>query len=420
MRVANKLISGFCFSTVIVSIVGLLTGVTKLSADNLSRAKIPTQVSLKAQLLAKEFLIADTHIDVPFRLELSYEDVTQGTKRGQFDYPRAKMGGLNVPFMSIYIPSSKQRTREAGELANRLIDRVEAMVGRAPEKFSLAASVSEVYSNFDKGLITLAMGMENGAPIAGDINNLEHFYKRGVRYITLTHSKPNHISDSSYDEDRPWGGLSPFGRELVLQMNDIGMMVDVSHISDQAFWQVMDISKAPVIASHSSARFFTPEFERNMSDEMIVALAAQGGVVQINAGSAFLTEEAMLWNAEFKRARLRYEADSGSPLKGTTMREFSTRYFGKNPYPYANIEDVLDHIDRVVNLTRVDAVGIGSDFDGVGNTLPEGFKDVSQYVNLIEGLLIRGYNEQDIGKILGGNLMRVWSLVEAYSLTRKS
>lgn len=375
-------------------------------------------VSGTAEKLANDFLIADTHIDVPFRLEMSYEDVSQATQRGQFDYPRAKSGGLNVPFMSIYIPASKQKTDEAGILANGLIDRVEAMVGRAPEKFALAPSTDVVKNNFRKGLISLAMGMENGAPINGSIENLEHFYQRGVRYITLTHSKPNHISDSSYSDERPWQGLSPFGKKLILAMNDIGMMVDVSHISDQAFWQVLEISKAPVIASHSSARHFTPGFERNMSDKMIEALAAQGGVIQINIGSAFLTEEAMRWNAEFKAARSAFLKQAGSSAPPKALWSFTTQYFSEHAYPYANLNDVLNHIDHVVALAGIDAVGIGSDFDGVGDTLPVDFKDVSQYPNLVQGLLDRGYKKADIAKILGENLMRVWAAVENFAVAQ--
>ena len=376
--------------------------------------------SIAAERLSRELLIADTHIDVPFRLEMAYEDVTVATRKGQFDYPRAKRGGLNVPFMSIYIPASKQNTDEAGILANRLIDRVEAMVGRVPDKFALAPTTDAVRDNFEKGLISLAMGMENGAPIAGDLEKLRHFFQRGVRYITLTHSKPNHISDSSYDEDRPWQGLSPFGKRLILEMNDIGMMIDVSHISDQAFWQVMEVSRAPVIASHSSARHFTPGFERNMSDEMINALAAKGGVIQINIGSAFLTEKAMKWNAEFKAARSKFmqQADpSGSPK---SLWDYTTQYFSEHAYPYADLDDVLDHIDHVVTLAGIETVGIGSDFDGVGNTLPVGFKDASEYPNLVQGLVDRGYKQADIAKILGENLMRVWSDVEDYSRLQKT
>ena len=415
IRINKKILQVFkCFLATFFFGLYFLVCAYQTLANTKDMATKATLIS--ADILAKNLLIVDTHIDVPFRLEIFYEDITGTTKKGQFDYPRAKIGGLNVPFMSIYIPATKQNSDEAGILANRLIDRVEAMVGRAPDKFALAATTSQVRKNFQKGLISLAMGMENGAPIAGDLENLQHFYRRGIRYITLTHSKPNHISDSSYDEVRPWQGLSPFGKKLILAMNKIGMMIDVSHISDQAFWQVMELSDAPVIASHSSVRHFTPGFERNMSDDMIKVLAAKGGVIQINIGSAFLTEKAMNWNAEFKNARSKFIKQSDSLASSEIFRNFTAQYFADHPYPYADLDDVLNHIDHVVALVGVESVGIGSDFDGVGDTLPVGFKDVSQYPNVVQGLLDRGYKEADVTKILGGNLMRVWTEVEDYAV----
>jgi membrane dipeptidase len=255
--------------------------------------------SQKAQELAQRMLIVDTHIDVPYRLEEHYEDVTRHTQKGDFDYPRARSGGLDIPFMSIYIPAKYEQDGGGKALADRLIDRVEAMVGRAPNKFAIPHSVAQAQQQAGAGLIALAMGMENGTPLQGDLGNLGYFHQRGIRYITLTHSKSNHICDSSYDKNKHWQGLSPFGRELVPAMNNIGMMIDVSHVSDDAFYQVMELTKTPVIASHSNARKFTPGMERNMSDDMIKALASGGGVIQINFGSYFLSAEAMRWDAAF-------------------------------------------------------------------------------------------------------------------------
>ena len=222
----------------------------------------------KARQLAQQHIIIDTHIDVPYRLHKDWEDVSVATKRGEFDYPRARQGGLNAPFMSIYIPASYERTGGGYQLANRLIDSMEALVGRAPGKFAMAHSTADVMSQFGSGKISLALGMENGTPIEGKLENLQHFYDRGIRYITLSHSESNHIADSSYDLRRRWNGLSPFGKELVVAMNNIGMMIDISHVSDQAFYQAVEISKVPVIASHSSLRSYTPGFERNMDDDM--------------------------------------------------------------------------------------------------------------------------------------------------------
>jgi membrane dipeptidase len=274
---------------------------------------------------------------------------------------------------------------------------MEALAFRAPEKFAVAYSSKDIYTHFKQGKISIAMGMENGSPIEGDIKNLHHFFDRGVRYITLAHSQSNHISDSSYDIRRKWKGLSPFGKELVVEMNKVGMLIDVSHISDAAFYQVMELSKAPVIASHSSLRKYTPGFERNMDDDMLKALKKNGGVIQINFGSSFVTASAQNW---YKKRNEAEQRDS---------------YIAQNPFPFATLEHVLDHIDYVVKLIGIDHVGIGSDFDGVGDTLPMGLKDVSSYPNLVQGLLDRGYSEVQIKKILSGNTLRVWRQAEEYA-----
>ncbi|MDP4946192.1 MAG: dipeptidase, partial [Alishewanella sp.] len=268
-----------------------------LQATNKPLAELNT-----ADRVAQQYIIVDTHIDVPYRLHKKWEDVTVATANGEFDYPRAQQGGLNAPFMSIYIPASYERTGGGYQLANQLIDSMEALVARAPDKFAMASSTQQVLAQFGSGKISLAMGMENGTPIEGKLENLQHFYQRGVRYITLAHSESNHISDSSYDIRRRWQGLSPFGKELVVAMNNIGMMIDISHVSDDAFYQAVAISKVPVIASHSSLRSYTPDFERNMDDDMLKALAKNGGVIQINFGSSFVTRQANQYNALRKAA----------------------------------------------------------------------------------------------------------------------
>ncbi|WP_440054770.1 dipeptidase [Pseudoalteromonas sp. T1lg65] len=363
----------------------------------------------KAVKIAKENILIDTHIDVPYRINDEWDDVSKATKGGDFDYPRAVAGGLDAPFMSIYIPANLEfeGKGKSYQLANQLIDGMEALAYRAPDKFAMAYNSQDIYDNFDKGLISIAMGMENGSPIEGEMKNLQHFFDRGVRYITLAHSQSNHISDSSYDIRRKWKGLSPFGKELVVEMNKVGMLIDVSHISDAAFYQVMELSKVPVIASHSSLRKYTPGFERNMDDDMLKALAKNGGVIQINFGSSFVTAKAGAWYDKLKAA----QKDSGNDGK----TDFRAAFRAKNPFPFATLEQVLDHIDHVVKLIGIDHVGIGSDYDGVGDSLPVGLKDVSSYPNLVQGLLDRGYSEADIKKILGGNTLRVWKQAEEYA-----
>ncbi|NQY47641.1 MAG: membrane dipeptidase [Colwellia sp.] len=368
-----------------------------------------------AEEIAKKYIITDGHIDVPYRLESEFENVAEHTAHGDFDFPRAVAGGLDAPFMSIYIPAKFERTGGSKALADKLITMVENIVKAAPDKFALAYSTADIEANFAKGIISLPMGMENGSPIEGDLANLQHFFERGIRYITLTHSKANHISDSSYDENRPAGGLTDFGKTLVVEMNNIGVMVDVSHISDEAFYDVMAITKTPVIASHSSARHFTPDFERNMSDEMIQALAKNNGVIQINFGSSFISQAAIDYGKLRKAAIKVFIAENDLEKNSDEVKAFKEQYKVSNPYPFSSLSDVLDHFDHVVKLVGIDYVGIGSDYDGVGDSLPTNLKDVASYPNLIAGLLKRGYSEQDIAKILSGNVMRVWQAAEAYA-----
>ena len=380
---------------------------------------VDTKPELTGEDLAKKYLIIDTHIDVPWRLKKNMEDIGQATTAGQFDYPRAQEGGLNVPFMSIYIPASVDEEGGATVLADELIDLVENIVTKHPEKFALAASTAAVEQNFKDGKISMALGMENGGPIAGDFKNLKHFYDRGIRYITLTHSKSNHISDSSYDDNKRWDGLSEFGEKLIPEMNRLGVMVDISHVSDAAFYDVLKISKVPVIASHSSARHFVPGFERNMDDNMLKTLAANGGVMQLNIGSTFISNKSRdssnLTRDMGKKFLEEHKLDPDSAAGKDALEKIKLAY----PLSFANMDDVLDHVDHVVKLTGIDHIGVGSDFDGVGDSLPIGFKDVSDYPAFIDGLLSRGYSEADIEKILGGNLMRVWREVEQFALKAK-
>lgn len=370
--------------------------------------------SQKAHELAQQMLIIDTHIDVPYRLFNDWEDVTKATQRGDFDYPRAMQGGLNVPFMSIYIPAHLEQTPGASyQLAHQLIDSMEALAWRAPDKFAMAYSVDDVLKQQQQGVISIALGMENGSPIESDLKNLKQFYDRGIRYITLAHSQSNHIADSSYDIRRQWNGLSPFGKTLIKEMNRLGIMIDISHVSDDAFWQAVELSEVPVIASHSSLRSFTPGFERNMSDEMIKKLAETGGVIMINFGSSFVTQQANRYGDIIRKQIAAIKEQYGEGSEETERRIAEVR--AKNPFPFATLEQVLDHIDHVKNLVGIDYIGIGSDYDGVGDSLPIGLKDVSSYPNLIQGLLDRGYSEADIDKILNKNFIRVWREVEAYA-----
>jgi membrane dipeptidase len=380
----------------------------------------PTPAEL-ATVIAREAIIVDGHVDLPWRLSKSRkpdgslgEDVLVETPTGDFDLPRARRGGLDAPFMSIFVPSSFEKKGAKAE-AERMIDLVEALAASAPDRLAVARSPADVRASSAKGIVSLPLGMENGSPLEGKLANVAHFHARGIRYITLTHSKANHLSDSSFDPKHKHKGLSKFGKQVVGEMNRVGIMIDVSHLSDRAFWHVMETSKAPVIASHSSCRHFTPGWERNIDDEMIRALAEKGGVVMINFGSDFLS-------GDIKKQRDAHEAAVEKLLKDQKLRadtpegEATARaYEAEHPSVRATVEQVADHIEHVIAIAGVDHVGLGSDFDGVGDSLPDGLRDVSEYPNLVRVLLERGHSRADIEKILGENSLRVWQAVEDHA-----
>lgn len=404
----------------LITLIGCGTSKEKIDYTTLPEE----QLRSIADSLAHTFIITDGHVDLPyrlkvkkFRLEREFLGIPISTSEGDFDYERAKKGGLDAPFMSIYIPSSYQQQPDFGKaLADSLINMVSGIADAHPDKFGLAGTPAEVDAHFAAGRIALPMGMENGAPIGNDISNVKYFYDKGIRYITLTHGKDNQICDSSYDTLNTWNGLSPFGEEVVKEMNRVGIMVDISHVSDSTFYDVLKITKAPVIASHSSLRYFTPGWQRNMADDMVKALKDNGGVIQINFGSTFLDSAVSKQNTE-NRTKLRallnglsFDSEEAKPI----IEEFRKT----NPSLYADVKTVADHIDRVKMLAGIDHVGIGSDYDGVGDSLPTGLKDVSQYPNLIYELLKRGYSPEDIEKVCYKNVWRVWNKVIEVSSER--
>ena len=369
-----------------------------------------------AASIAKEFIMVDGHVDLPYRMKKKgfmitkeVEDVSVETT-GNFDYPKSKRGGLDAPFMSIYVPSDYQKSGGAKAFADSLIDMVSRIPVAFPDKFALANSPDDIQANFDKGLLSLPMGMENGAPIEDDISNVRYFFDRGIRYITLTHSKDNQICDSSYDTTYTWNGVSPFGEQVISEMNKWGIMVDISHVTDSAAFDALRLTKAPVIASHSSCRKFTPEWERNMPDTLIRALAANDGVIHINFGSTFLSKKNQEIRQKMNEDLINYRAENNLTSEDSAYLAYAQQYAIENDV-YEDIETVADHIDHVVNLVGIDYVAFGSDYDGVGDSLPKGLKDVSTYPNLIYELLKRGYTKEDIEKICYKNTFRVWNKV---------
>ncbi len=364
-------------------------------------------VDMRAYDLAQQIIIADTHIDLPYQLDKRWEDLSIQTS-GNFDFPRAKRGGLNIAFLAIYIPAETDSGESNRVKSDALIEIVSKIQSSWPEHCAILTDNKEVQNHFNAGKISLAMGMENGSGLDGELANIGYFYQRGIRYITLAHSKSNRICDSSYDPERKWNGLSPFGREVVAEMNRIGMMIDISHVSDSTFYQVLRLTKAPVIASHSSCRFFTPGYERNISDAMIKLLAENRGVIQINFGSSFIND---VYRKNYEPLWT-YLEENNMKWGDSATTAYVVQFSRDHPVAFADVSEVADHIDHVVNLVGIDHVGLGSDFDGLGDSLPTGLKDVSMYPNLLRILLERGYTDEEIKKICAGNLLRVWREVE--------
>lgn len=377
------------------------------------------QADARAVQLAQDALIVDTHIDAPNQLVKKWADIGVAAPDREFDYPRARAGGLDVAFMSIYTSGGQDAAGTATQSAHAQIDAMEAAIARHPDRFAKLTSPRDVERLRAGGKVLFALGMENGAPIVDDLKNLQVFFDRGVRYITLTHGTNNRISDSSYAIERQWKGLSPFGEQVVAEMNRLGIMVDVSHLSDDAVRDVLRVSKAPVIASHSGLRHFTPGFERNLSDSLVKAIAKKDGVVQLVFGNAFIDPASAADTQAYFIAEAKFNADNlarrnaGQPQ--LNVAEFDAAWDAAHPTRPTDISQVLDQIDHARKVAGVDHIGIGSDFDGVSGQLPPQLKTVADYPNLVAGLQSRGYSDSDIRKILGENLLRVWRAVEDHA-----
>ena len=369
-----------------------------------------------ATRLAQDAIIVDTHIDAPGILMDKWADLGVEAKDREFDHPKSRAGGLDVAFMSIYTSPKQDADGSAWHVANQMIDGVEALVQRHPDKFAILASPKDAARLIEGGRVLLPMGMENGAPLGDKLQNVQFFFDRGVRYITLAHSGNNRLADSSYARTKQWNGLSPFGRDVVREMNRLGMIVDVSHLGDASAKEAIALSRVPVIASHSAFRHFTPDFERNISDDIAKAVAAKGGVIQIPFGTAFIdpasaadTQARFRAIDEFDRNNAALKAQ-GQPPKDRVA--FDKAWDAAHPVRASTLAQVLDQIDYGVKLLGIDHVGIGSDFDGVDGELPAELKTVTDFPHLVAGLQARGYNDADIRKILGGNLLRAWGAIE--------
>jgi membrane dipeptidase len=373
-------------------------------------------VSEKARKLHFSSIVVDTHDDTTQRFLDGKFDLGERTNTGSIDIPRMKEGGLDAIFFSIWIPS-KVTGPEAVRRALEQIDAVRDQVRKHPRDLVLATTAAEIREAKKKGQIAALMGVEGGHMINSDLAVLRKFAGLGVRYMTLTHSGNDEWADSSTDK-AVHNGLTDFGKDVVREINRLGVMVDISHVSDKTFADALAISKAPMIASHSSCRAIC-DAPRNMTDEMMKALAAKGGVVQINYHVGFLSQEFR----DAEKADPKINAEIGQEvtkrcgdneacqlLEGDKLTREAVE---KGKLPRIGYEKIIEHIDHAVKVAGADHVGLGSDFDGAN--MPYGMEDASKLPLITEALLKKGYSESDVRKILGENTLRVMSEVERVS-----
>jgi membrane dipeptidase len=368
-----------------------------MSQDNLSRAR---RIHLEA-------IGIDSHIDTVQRVLNAKEDISQHTGKGHVDLPRLSEAGMRAPFFALYVPTYYK----GSEAVRRLLqvrDAMQSVFDAHPEQIELATTAADVERIVKAGKISALLTIESGHAIADDLAVLRMYHRLGVRSMTLTHFRNTNWADSSTDKPQH-NGLTDFGRQVVREMNRIGMIVDISHVSDKTFYDTLEVTSKPVIASHSSCRALC-DVPRNMTDDMIRALAKNGGVIGINFGANFLSQK----EAEAGRQQFAARAALETQLTGQALDEFATKDFldeyGVMKENVATIEDAVAHIDHVAKLVGVDHVGIGSDWDGI-NKVPLGLEDVSKMPALTALLLQRGYSEKEVKKILGGNFLRVMKQV---------
>lgn len=372
----------------------------------------------RADKIHEAVLTVDTHCDTPMRLTRSGFDLGVRNDNGCVDFPRMKEGGLDAEFFAVFIgqgPRTEEAHNRVHETALSIFDAIHKNVEKNSDQAEIAYTVEDAYRINKEGKIVAFIGIENGYPIGNDLSRIKQYYDRGARYITLSHSRNNDICDSSTDPNGPeFGGLSGFGEKVVDEMNKQGIMIDVSHISDESFFDVMEKSKAPVIASHSSCRALC-ESPRNLTDEMILALKENGGVIQICILSNYLRPPKPNPELDTKLAEIREKYNNFEGLSEEEFEKARREYYSvRNKFrDYATIGDAVDHIDHVVQLAGIDYVGIGTDFDGGGGITD--MMDVSQMKNITIEMLKRGYSKNELEKIWGGNAMRVLKEVERIS-----
>lgn len=373
----------------------------------------------KAWEIHEKVLTIDTHTDTPWELIRGDFDLSERhdfkKDRSRVDFPRMKEGGMDAVFMAAFVGQSNrddEGNQKAFEKCNQQIDSIHAHVEALPEIAEIAYTPDDAYRIEKSGKRIVFIGIENGYPVGNDIANIEFFYKRGARYITLCHTSNNDICDSSTDTTEH-NGLSTFGIEVVKEMNRLGMMIDVSHISDSSFYDVLKYSKTPVIASHSCARSLCDN-PRNLNDDMLRKLTVNGGVIQMCILSDYVKKPEPNPARDSAQQAVRTKYRDFEDLSEEEMKNARHDWYAIDsifPQKLATVSDMVDHIDHMVKVAGIDHVGVGTDFDGGGGL--EDCQDVSQMGNITLELVRRGYAEEEIEKIWGGNIMRVMRAVQA-------
>jgi membrane dipeptidase len=354
------------------------------------------------------YLGIDTHIDTAQRVLIGHVDIAQRLPDGQVDIPRLKEGGMRAPFFALWVPTYYK----GAEAVRRTLDLRDAMQGvfdRYPEQIEMATTAGELERIVKSGKIAAVLTLEGGHQIADDLAVLRMYQRMGIRAMTLTHFRNNNWADSSTDKPQH-NGLTDFGKQVVREMNRIGMIVDISHVSDKTFYDTLAVTTKPVIASHSSVRSIA-EIPRNMTDDMLKALARNGGVVGINFGAGFVNSK----DARATMANINGMAAQEPNLTGKALDDYAAKEYereqGPPPRSAATIDDVVANIDHVAKVAGIDHVGIGTDFDGIGNDVPKGLEDASKMPALAAALRNKGYSEADVEKVMGGNFLRVMKQV---------
>jgi membrane dipeptidase len=387
------------------------------------------EVSAKARAIHDSAIVIDTHADTPQRFLDEGFDIgsTDPNDTGHISLDKARRGNLGAEFFSIWVDPEINQGHFAHHTLD-LIDSVYEQAARHPNRMMMAFSVSDIERAHREHKLAALMGIEGGHSIENDMRLLRDFYRLGVRYMTLSWSNTNEWADSSGDIDDPkvqhHNGLTDYGKQVVLEMNRLGMMVDISHVSDKTFWDAIAVTKAPVIASHSSARALV-DAPRDMTDDMLRAVAKNGGVVDVNFFSGFDDEnyrKAEQAQSKDQAAAIQQYIDSlkaqGKPVNYLEVDRIEREWMAKIPRPPFSV--LIDHLDHIAKIAGVDHVGLGSDFDGVSGATPQGMNSAADLPKITQALLDRGYSAEDIKKILGGNLLRVFHQVEAVSREMQS